>query len=179
MTRTPRSHALDLLAVAIVALIGLVAAPASAQRAVAFFRGQVSGTVMGSSTVAGYEGWHDVTLVRHEITSPRDPASGLPTGRRMHSAIRLRLPESIGSVQLNSIMARNENLPSVQIVMLSADGGTVYTIDLTNASIARVRTAWSQTDGVVYELELTYQRITWTHDPGGIVAVDDWETPVP
>jgi type VI secretion system secreted protein Hcp len=177
MTRLARSS--DVLLIAAPALaIALFAAPASAQRAVAFFRGASSGVVPGGATLRGYEGWHDVTLVRHEIVSPRDPASGLPTGRRQHGPLRLRLPESVGSVTFDAMLARNENLPTVQVVMLSADGTTRYTIDLRNASISRVRTAWSPTDGAVYEIELTYESITWTHEPGGVTATDDWSSPV-
>lgn len=173
MTRTATSLVIAL----VVCAIGLVAAPASAQRAVAFFQGARAGIVPGGSSLRGYEGWHDVALVRHEIVSPRDPATGFPTGRREHTALRLRMPESVGSVLFHRLLATNENLPSVQVVMFSADGMTSYTIDLLDASVARVRTAWSEADGVVYEIELTYSRITWTHEPGGITATDELALP--
>ncbi len=163
------------LFLSVMALASFATASASAQRAVAFISGATTGPIAGGSVVPGYEGWHDVTLMRQEVTSPRDAGSGLPTGRRTHAPLRLRLPEAVGSVLLHDLQRRNE-VTTVQVVMLGADGTTEYTIDLTGARVSQVRVAWNATDGVVYEVEFSYTRITWTHDPGGTTATDDWTT---
>ncbi|HZF48038.1 MAG TPA: type VI secretion system tube protein Hcp, partial [Polyangiaceae bacterium] len=47
-------------------------------------KGQTQGEIKGSVTQKGREGKIMVIAVSHEIMSPRDPASGLPTGKRMH-----------------------------------------------------------------------------------------------
>ena len=44
-------------------------------------KGQKQGEIKGSVTQKGRENKIMVIAVNHEITSPRDPASGLPTGR--------------------------------------------------------------------------------------------------
>lgn len=150
----------------------LVSAPASAQRAVAFISGATTGTVAGGSTVAGYEGWHDVTLVRGEVTTTRDSSTGALSGRRVHAPLRLRLPEAAGSVLFHTLQRAGESV-TVQVVMLGPDGSTRYTIDLANARVTQVRVAWNATDGAVYEVELAYQRITWTHEPGGSTSTED------
>ena len=47
-------------------------------------KGQKQGEIKGSVTQKGREDKIMVIAVSHEIISPRDPASGLPTGKRMH-----------------------------------------------------------------------------------------------
>ena len=47
-------------------------------------KGQKSGEIKGSCPQKGRENKIMVIAVSHEIVSPRDAASGLPTGKRMH-----------------------------------------------------------------------------------------------
>src|SRR5438046_234987 len=46
--------------------------------------GQKQRDIKGSVTQKGREGMIAVIAVSHEIVSPRDPQSGLPTGQRVH-----------------------------------------------------------------------------------------------
>jgi len=52
-------------------------------------KGQKTGAIKGSVTQKGREGLILVIAVSHEIVSPRDSASGLPTGKRMHKPFAL------------------------------------------------------------------------------------------
>ena len=47
-------------------------------------KGQKQGDIKGSTTQKGREGTIMVIAQSHEIVSPRDAASGLPTGKRQH-----------------------------------------------------------------------------------------------
>ena len=158
------------------AIVLTASASASAQAAgVAYF--DAGGTaIQGDSQRSGYVGWHDVNVVRHEIVSPRDAASGLPTGRRQHKPIVVRMPVSNGTPGLVAALIANQSL-TVQLVTFSSTGETVFTIDLMNASIASYRTAWSENGEAVYEIQLSYQRITYTSRDGSQFT-DDWESPV-
>jgi len=113
-----------------------------------------------------------VIAVSHEIVSPRDPASGLPTGKRQHKPITITMELGATTPKFLNALVTNENLTSVLIGLLR-NGTKVATIKLTNANVAR----YGQTDQNV-QLDFTYQKITWTWVNGGITASDDWEAPV-
>ena len=112
-----------------------------------------------------------VTAISHEILSPRDPASGLPTGKRQHQPITITKETDAATPLLLNALVTNENLTSVLIGLLQ-NGQTVETIKLTNASISDY-----QEHGDNETWSFTYQKIEWTWTDGGITAEDDWETP--
>ena len=108
----------------------------------------------------------------HEIVSPRDAASGLPTGKRQHKPLTIRKELDKSTPKLLMAMITNENLSNVTFT-LTRSGSPYMTIKLTNASVAsRVQT------GTTEEIEFTYQKIEWTWTDGGITAMDDWESPI-
>ena len=114
----------------------------------------------------------DVSAVSHEIVSPRDAASGLPTGKRQHKPITITMEWGASTPLFLNALVNNENLTSVLIGLLR-NGNQVATIKLTNANVSR----YVQHGGGV-TVEFTYQKITWTWIDGGITAEDDWEAPV-
>jgi len=109
-----------------------------------------------------------VTAVSHEIVSPRDPASGLPTGKRQHKPITITKEVDASSPLFLNALVENENLPTVVITLTS--GGSTETITLTNASISQY-----DLHGSNETWQFTYQKIEWT--VGNTVAQDDWEAP--
>jgi type VI secretion system secreted protein Hcp len=113
----------------------------------------------------------DVTAISHEIVSPRDPASGLPTGKRQHKPIVLTMDWGASTPLFLNALTQNENLTSVLIALLS-NGKQVATIQLQNASVSQF-----DQHGENVTLQFTYQKITWTWIDGGIAATDDWESP--
>jgi type VI secretion system secreted protein Hcp len=113
-----------------------------------------------------------IDAVGHEIVSPRDPASGLPTGKRQHKPFVITKEIDKSTPLIMEALVSNENLTQVLIGMVR-NGNQVMTIKLTNASISdRVQKGDSET------ISFTYQKITWTWVDGGITAEDDWEAPV-
>ena len=108
----------------------------------------------------------------HEIISPRDPASGLPTGKRQHKPITITKQMDAASPLFLNALVDNENLTSVLIGLLR-NGQQIATIKLTNANLATY-----DLHGTTETWSFTYQKITWTWVDGGITAEDDWEAPV-
>ncbi len=115
----------------------------------------------------------------HEITSPRDPASGLPTGKRQHKPITITAEVGIAAPQLMAALVNNETLSSVVISLYKAGTTTVgTTITLTNASESDFSNQCEAGYPNCETASFTYQKITWTWLDGNITASDDWEAPV-
>jgi type VI secretion system secreted protein Hcp len=151
--------------------------------------GQKQGAINGGVTIKGRENTIEVHAFSAGVVSPRDPASGLPTGKRQHSPVTIVKEIDKSSPMLMNALVNNETLTTCILRFYSAaPTGQVtqtYTITLTNASVASI------TDSLVdneipanatlplrEEITFTYQKIQWTWTDGGIVAQDDWQTPV-
>lgn len=136
------------------------------------------GKIKASPTAKkGQAGKVRIIAVTHEIVSPRDAASGLPTGKRQHKPLRLTMELGPSATQFNAALVDSENLPTLDLAIM--DGAThLYTISLQNASVSHVAFKADGTGKPTMEVSFTYQRITWTWIDGGITAEDDWEAPV-
>ncbi|MCW3121415.1 MAG: uncharacterized protein JWQ38_907 [Flavipsychrobacter sp.] len=157
-------------------------------------KGQKTGQIKGSVTQKGRENTIAVIAVSHEIVSPRDPQSGLPTGQRMHKPFVITKELDKSSPLLHNALTNNENITEFtlrfytpQIGAATGVGAEVqhYTVKLTNASIASIsfRMLNNKNPELVRfaeyeEIAFTYQKIEWTWNDGGITAQDDWEARV-
>ena len=147
-------------------------------------KGQKQGDIKGGLTQKGLENFIDVDAWSHEIVSPRDAASGLPTGKRQHKPITITKRIDKATPKLYSALTQNENLVSVELRFYRTSAKTganelYFTVKLENANIASINNSTDQTSGGEIEMvSFTYQKITWTWMDGGITATDDWETPV-
>ncbi len=156
-------------------------------------KGQKQGEVKGSVTQKGREGKIMVIAVSHDIISPRDAASGLPTGKRMHKPFVITKELDKSSPLLYNILVNNENVPEWELqfwtpqLAAKSGGGTEvqhYSVKLVNANIASIafRMANNKHPDLMKfaeyeEVAFTYQKIIWTWTEGGITAEDDWEAP--
>jgi type VI secretion system secreted protein Hcp len=110
-------------------------------------KGQKQGDINGSVTQKGRENSIMVIAVSHEIISPRDPASGLPTGKRMHKPMVITKELDKASPLLYNALCNNENIPTWKLQFwtpqLRASAGVGnevqhFTIELLNANIASI-----------------------------------------
>ena len=156
-------------------------------------KGQKQGEIKGSVTQKGRENKIAVIAVNHEIISPRDPASGLPTGKRMHKPMIITCELDKALPLMYNALVNNENLPewelqfwTPQLRATSGAGTEVqhYTIKLTNANLSAIN--FNMLNNKNPELmkyaetanySFTYQKIEWLWNDGGIMAMDDWEAP--
>ena len=152
-------------------------------------KGQKQGEIKGSVTQKGRENKIAVIAVSHEVTSPRDPASGLPTGKRMHKPFTITKELDKSTPLLYNLLVNNENVTEweLQFWQPSATGAEKqhYTVKLYNANVASINFRMANnkhpelTKFAEYEeVAFTYQKIEWTWLDGGITAMDDWESPV-
>jgi type VI secretion system secreted protein Hcp len=156
--------------------------------------GKTQGAINGSVTQKGRENSIMVIAVSHEIISPRDAASGLPTGKRQHKPLVITKELDKSTPLLYNMLTNNENITKWELQFwtpqLKATAGAGmevqhYTITLENANIAAInfRMANNKHPDLMKfaeyeEIAFTYQKITWTWNDGGITADDDWEAPV-
>lgn len=170
----------------VLCLTGMVLAPfAEAEAALNAYlklKGQKQGTIKGGVTKSGREGAIEVLAISHEIVSPRDPQSGLPTGKRQHKPFVITKTLDKSSPLLAKALVDNETLPTweLQLYQPAAKGGEAlaYTIKLTNANIASIRIMLDDKGNPIEEVTFTYQKIEWIWADGGITASDDWEAPL-
>jgi len=146
------------------------------------------GPIRGSVTQKGRENKILVIAVQHEIVCPRDPQSGIPTGKRMHKPFTVTKELDRSSPLLYAILCTNENIVSATIEFWTAtptgQEKQHYTVRLTNANISgivfkqpNIRSPKLARLTEYEEVAMTYQKIEWTWNDGGISAADDWETP--
>jgi len=158
-------------------------------------KGQKTGDFKSNITQKGREGLIMVIAVDHSIVSPRDAASGLATGKRMHKPLTITKVTDPTSPLLYNSMVQNENLPTFKLDFYTTQQTdrtqstgiewNNYTIELLNASICSIDFRMLNNKNpelMKYEeyeaVSFVYQKITWTWVKGGITAMDDWETPV-
>jgi len=111
--------------------------------------------------------------VTHEIVAPRDPATGLPTGKRQHKPFTITKTIDKTTPLLLNALVNNENLVFVKVAITDGTSNTIMIIELTNANVGSRRQI-----GQAEEITFTYQKISWTWVDGGVTAQDDWESPV-
>jgi type VI secretion system secreted protein Hcp len=177
--RKPRVFVLAALLSAATALVPLGDAHA-ALNAYLKLKGEKQGDIKGSVTQKGREGGIKVIAVSHEIVSPRDAASGLPTGKRMHKPIVLTLELDRSTPLLFAAMTKGEKFSTLSLDVGGPNGGaSLYRVALTGASISAIEfVTLADKDTTAVKVSLTYQKIEWTWVDGGITAMDDWESPV-
>mmetsp|Transcript_45793 Transcript_45793/g.111494 ORF Transcript_45793/g.111494 Transcript_45793/m.111494 type:complete len:178 (+) Transcript_45793:123-656(+) len=147
--------------------------------------------INGGVVRAGEENSMEVWGMSHEVVSPRDAASGLPTGKRQHKPLTITKPIDKATPLLMSALTTNKILPTVTLRMyqpsVRGEGTEVlyYTIKLENAVVSGIRHEMLDNkypENMAQEtremISFTYQKITWTWVDGGITAMDDWESPV-
>jgi type VI secretion system secreted protein Hcp len=159
-------------------------------------KGQKQGDIKGGVTQKGREGSILVHAFSNQVISPGDATTGRPTGKRQHQPLVILKEIDRSSPQLWSALVNNENITGWQLRFWAAGlaggagagGGVekqIYTIELTNASIASMREYMLDNDDpalmkfpLLEEITFTYQKIQWTWTDPTTVASDDWESPV-
>ncbi len=150
--------------------------------------GETQGKIEGSNDQAGREGLMEIYGWNHEVVSPRDAASGLPTGKRQHKPVTVTHPVDKASPLLMNVLVNNENITDWRLdcwrPSSTGDEQQFYTIELMNANIAGIRQEQlnnkypeNMPHEVREHISFTYQKIIWTFQDGGITAEDDWKAP--
>lgn len=150
--------------------------------------GQTQGQIKGDCQMKGREDSIEVQAFNHEIRTPRDPQSGLPTGKRIHNALSIVKVIDKSSPLLYRALVTGEQMKEVVIKWYRQNPQGkeehYFTHKLENAMIVSMR-PWKVNcldDKTLHykdmeELSFTYRKITWTFEDGGVSAQDDWFEP--
>ena len=178
------------LLASLLVLSGFAIQSQAAMMAYLTIKGQKQGIFTGSVTQKGREGKIAVIGVEHDIMSPRNAATGLPTGKRMHKPFVVTIELDKATPLIYNALSTNENLPEVTLEFWTPQNKGVvgvgvevqhYTVKLTNASISDVHFHMQNIRNpelVKYpeslDISFTYQKVEWIWKDGGIIASDDW-----
>lgn len=150
--------------------------------------GKSQGAIDGGCDIKGHEKTIEVVAMNHPIEVPTDPQSGLPTGSRLHRPVKVMKYTDVSSPKLWQAICTGEHLTAVEIqdYRITEEGKEehYYTTKLEDAIICDMREFFPNTKIEKYgqykdmeEVEMTYSKITWTYEPDGVSAEDDWKTP--
>ena len=154
-------------------------------------KGQKQGDIRGSVTQRGRENSILVHSYTHEIVSPRDAASGLPTGKRQHHPLILLKEVDRSSPLLWHALVTNEVLETWELRFWQTVSGAAvterqfYTVRLAGATIASMRSFMTdnQDQGganlpLREEVSFAYEKVEWVWTDGGVSASDSWQSAV-
>ena len=122
---------------------------------------------------------------RYSIQSPRDAATGMAGGKRLHRPASFVKEWGAATPQFFQALCTNEILKSVLFEFLGVDpNGEKYvfhTIRLTNASVSEIEQYVENPPGneahdpqPLERISMTFQKIELENKDGKSTAVDDW-----
>jgi type VI secretion system secreted protein Hcp len=137
------------------------------------------------------EGHEDEILVEafeHNVTLPRDPQSGQPSGQRVHKPVIITKVFDKASPLLYNALTSGEVLPTVEVKWFrtSMEGKQehYFTTKLTDALIVDIQAYMPncQDPGLAHfthleKISFSYRAIDWTHEVAGTSGSDDWRAP--
>jgi type VI secretion system secreted protein Hcp len=153
-------------------------------------KGQKQGEIKGDCAMKGREKTIEVIAVSHSVISPRDSASGMPTGKRQHKPYQVTIQNGSCVPQLYYALTNNEMVTewTLHFYRPSPSGAEeqYYTVALANASIASIDFKMANvkhpelTRFTEYlDVAFTYEKITWTIvKPNAVEAMDSWLDPI-
>ena len=156
-------------------------------------QGQTQAVIKGSVMLPGKEDSISVISISHELVSPRDPATGLPTGKRQHKPLAIVKLIDRSTPLLYRALVTNEKMTTFNLAFyVTPPGGQEvkqFTIDLVNANIFFINQVKQNSNSTpelmkfaeYEEVSFTYQKIIWTWSNGINVlstSQDDWVSPI-
>jgi type VI secretion system secreted protein Hcp len=140
--------------------------------------GQLQGAFKGDDFSVGKSsvGLINVLAFSAEVNSPRDPATGLPTGKRQWKPVVATHLLGGSSPEFMFAASTNENLKSVVINFYHSDRAgkeiNYYRVTLTNASVGNVR-QYSSGGDVLEDDTLYFQKIEEQDFIAKTTAIDE------
>ena len=147
--------------------------------------GEKQGAFKGETPRESQTGKIPCLAFDYGVQSPRDVATGQPSGKRQHQPITITKEWGASTPQIFQALTTNERLPSVlfEFVRTTPEGleEVHHTIKLTNATISSVKqyvgTVKHENTADTHELEdvsFTFQQIDLDNKGGSTSASDNW-----
>jgi len=126
--------------------------------------------------------------LNHEVYIPRDPQTGLPTGKRVHNPLTVTKVFDKSSPKFYQALATGERMNDVTMkyyrINPSGSEEHYFTIKLEDAIVVSVKPWIPNTLDPAREsfthmedVSFTYSKIIWTWEVDGVEAQDEWKTP--
>ena len=143
----------------------------------------------GSSEKETREDTCDVFEIEHHIHQPVDQTTGMATGVRVHSPLRIVKQLDKASPGFHKAMCTGQNLKEVILDFWRIDPGTrseakYYTITLRNARIVDCRPYMpmsflpqNESYRHMEQISFVYEEIEWNWLPESVVEMDKWRAP--
>lgn len=150
--------------------------------------GENQGTIDGSCDQSGRENTILIQALTHQVRIPRDPQTGLATGKRVHEALTVTKVYDKSSPKLYQALCTGEHMTTVEIKWYRIDPSGAeehyFTHKLEDAIIVDIK-AWmpnclepaTESLSHMEDVSFTYRKIIWTWEVDGIESEDDWKAP--
>lgn len=151
--------------------------------------GETQGNISAKAcTIQGRENTILCQALNHELYIPRDPQTGLPTGKRVHQPLTITKAFDRSSPLLYEALTNGEVMREVKLefyrIAPSGKEEVYFTITLKNAIIVSIK-AWvpnaldpsRESFTHMEDVSFTYRDITWEHNIDGTMGDDSWVRP--
>lgn len=150
--------------------------------------GTKQGKIEGSCDMQGREGTVLVFAMNHDIHIPRDPQTGLGSGKRIHGPLTIVKEYDKSSPKLYQALCTGEHMKSVKLKWFRIDpAGSeehYFTHQLEDAIVVEVKPYMplaflkeNEPYRHMEEISFTYSKIKWVWEPDGVEAEDAWRVP--
>ncbi|EJT84600.1 Hcp family type VI secretion system effector [Pseudomonas asiatica] len=144
---------------------------------------------VGNVFVEGHEDEILVQEIKHQITVPKDPQSGQPTGQRLHKPFIFTSSLNKATPLMYAALSSGERLTTVEVkwYRTSVEGKQehFFTTKLEDATIVDIQTTLPHAQNKenadftqLVEVSMAYRKISWTHVTVGTEGSDDWRKPI-
>ena len=141
--------------------------------------------IKGSVDVQDRDGSIEITGFSHNLSIPTDGMTGKITGTRKHSAVLVQKEFDSSSPYLYKAVATGQTLKSAEFKWYKInDAGQeaeYFNIQLEGVKVVGVSPVMHDTKDPAKEkhnhleqIELRYEKITWTYKDGNIIHSDSW-----
>jgi len=150
--------------------------------------GKNQGKIEGSCAMQGREGTVLVYGMDHIVHTPRDPQTGLSSGKRVHGPLKILKEFDKASPKLYQALCSGEHFSDVTIKWYRIDPTGkeehYFTHKLEEAIVVEIKPyvpvvflPQNEPYRHMEEVSFTYSKIRWVWEPDGIESEDSWLIP--
>ena len=141
--------------------------------------------IKGSVAVSGREGSVEVVAFDHTVNIPTDSNTGKLTGTRVHKPITFTKETDASTPYLYKAVTSGQTLKSIEIKWYKIDDAgkekEYFNTKLDNVKVVAVAPKMLDIKNPAFEkhnhleeVELRYEKITWSYKDGNIIHADSW-----
>ncbi|NKJ48395.1 Hcp family T6SS protein CtsH1 [Burkholderia sp. SG-MS1] len=141
--------------------------------------------IKGSVTVQGRQGSVEVVALDHGVSIPTDSNTGKLTGTRLHLPIRFTKETDSSTPYLYKAVTSGQTLKSIEIKWYKIDDAgkekEYFNTKLDNVKVVAVNPKMHDIKDPAFEkhnhleeVQLRYEKITWSYKDGNIIHSDTW-----